>query len=187
VGRTLVYTLHLWPPLGHAKHYTGSTGNLRQRLVDHALGRAARLTQVQAERGGSWVVAQTEPGGKARERQLKNWGGATRRCQVCKAVDGYQAGTLTREQALGQAGWDRATGYERGLLLDILGIDPAAVTGPPESSTAAVPAPRTEPVMRRRATPGVQVTREIEALTDALVSKWSATKAEAGAEPEAGA
>ena len=90
MGRGLVYTLHLWPPLAHAKHYTGWTRNLPQRLLDHAMGRGGRLPQVQVERGGSWVVAQTEPGGPARERQLKQHG-ASRRCKVCKAVDGYQA------------------------------------------------------------------------------------------------
>ena len=50
----VVYTLHLWPPLGHAAHYTGTTPErrLERRLADHALGRGARLTQVQIERGG---------------------------------------------------------------------------------------------------------------------------------------
>ena len=62
MSRSLVYTLHLWPPLAHAKHYTGTARNekrLPERLADHALGRGARLTQVQVERGGSWVLAQT--------------------------------------------------------------------------------------------------------------------------------
>ena len=57
----LVYTLHLWPPLGHAAHYTGTTPERRlaQRLTDHALGRGARLTQVQPGRGGSRGLART--------------------------------------------------------------------------------------------------------------------------------
>ena len=49
-----VYTLHFWPPYGdpdvqQAKHYTGwaEEGRLARRLIDHALGRGARLTQVQ--------------------------------------------------------------------------------------------------------------------------------------------
>ena len=123
MSRSVVYTLHLWPPLGHAKHYTGSSRKLPERLTDHALGRGARLTQVQLDRGGSWVLAQTEPGGTFRERQLKNEGGAARRCQVCKAVTGYQSGQLTEQEALSRAGWDRASEYDRGLLLDIFGID----------------------------------------------------------------
>jgi len=49
---------------------------LARRLSDHALGRGARLPQVQVERGGSWVLAQTEPGGRDKERQLKKHGAA---------------------------------------------------------------------------------------------------------------
>jgi hypothetical protein len=123
--RSLVYTLHLWPPVAHAKHYTGYVPRekrLPYRLADHALGRGARLTQVQVERGGSWVLAQTEPGGHNRERQLKKHG-AARRCTVCKAMESYQAGELSREQALALAGWDRASEHERALLLDMFGAD----------------------------------------------------------------
>ena len=84
----VVYTLHLWPPLEHAAHYTGTTPERRlaQRLTDHALGRGARLTQVQVERGGFWVLAQTQPGGRSLERRLKQHG-AARRCEVCTAFD----------------------------------------------------------------------------------------------------
>ena len=138
MSRGLVYTLHLWPPIAHAKHYTGSTRNeksLPGRLTDHALGRGARLTQVQVERGGSWVLAQTEPGGTDRERQLKRHG-AARRCEVCKAVNAYQAGELSQEQALARAGWDRASQHERGLLLDMLGL-----TQPPQNMPTQ-PGPR---------------------------------------------
>ena len=119
----LVYTLHLWPPLGHAAHYTGTTPERRlaQRLTDHALGRGARLTQVQIERGGFWVLAQTQPGGRALERRLKQHG-ATRRCEVCKAAGAYQSGELTAPEALARAGWDRSNPVQRSLLLDIFGI-----------------------------------------------------------------
>ena len=168
MGRGLVYTLHLWPPLAHAKHYTGWTRNLPQRLIDHAMGRGGRLPQVQVERGGSWVVAQTEPGGPARERQLKQHG-ASRRCAVCKAVDGYQAGKLTQDQALARAGWDRASQHERGLLLDMFGISQAQA---PEPASPA-------PAAREPAAPvpfhGVpyQATPEIVALVDRLQEGWT--------------
>src|SRR5512142_2147167 len=104
---SVVYTLHLWPPLGHAAHYTGSTPEARlgRRLTDHAVGRGARLTQVQLERGGSWVLAQTQPGGRTTERRLKQHG-AARRCEVCKALTGYRAGELTAPEGLARAGWD---------------------------------------------------------------------------------
>jgi hypothetical protein len=174
--RGLVYTLHLWPPLAHAKHYTGRAKNARrlpERLTDHALGRGARLTQVQVERGGSWVLAQTEPGGADRERQLKQRG-AARRCQVCKAVEGYQAGELSREQALGRAGWDRASEHERGLLLDMFGISQAQA---PQAAPAEQPEPRAAAREPRGSVPfhGVpsQITPEIVALVDQLQEGWT--------------
>ena len=150
----VVYTLHLWPPFGHAAHYTGTTPErrLEQRLTDHALGRGARLTQVQIERGGWWVLAQTQPGGRALERRLKQHG-AARRCEVCKAVGGYQAGDLPAEDALARAGWGRSNPAQRSLLLDIFGLPepPAALQEPAASAPAAqepeawhsfIPAPR---------------------------------------------
>ena len=136
MSRSLVYTLHLWPPLGHAAHYTGSTPERRlaRRLTDHALGRGARLTQVQVERGGSWVLAQTQPGGRATERRLKQHG-ATRRCEVCKAAGAYQSGELTAPEALARAGWDRSN---PGAALP-----PAGHLRPPQA--ARNPLPRTLP------------------------------------------
>jgi hypothetical protein len=47
---SLVYTLHLWPPLGHAAHYTTPERRLAQRLTDHSLGRGALLHPQVAER-----------------------------------------------------------------------------------------------------------------------------------------
>jgi hypothetical protein len=179
MSRGLVYTLHLWPPLAHAKHYTGlatSKRRLPERLADHALGRGARLTQVQVERGGSWVLAQTEPGWGDRERQLKQHG-ASRRCEVCKAVEGYQAGELSQEQALARAGWDRATEHERGLLAEMFGIsrppqNTSAQPGTPPAAPApdgearVIPAPRPAPAARH-------ITPEIVALVDQLQQGWT--------------
>ena len=108
---------------------------LAQRLTDHALGRGARLTQVQVERGGFWVLAQTQPGGRTLERRLKQHG-AARRCEVCKAVSGYQAGELAAEDALGRAGWDRSNPVQRSMLLDIFGLPE-----PPPALAAPLPPP----------------------------------------------
>jgi hypothetical protein len=177
MSRGLVYTLHLWPPLAHAKHYTGlatSKKRLPERLADHALGRGARLTQVQVERGGSWVLAQTEPGWGDRERQLKQHG-AARRCEVCKAVKGYQAGELSQEQALARAGWDRATEHERELLADMFGI-----SRPPENISAPTGTRPASPAPAPRPAPDAQsITPEIVALVDQLQATW-----DAGARPE---
>ena len=146
------------------------------RLADHALGRGARLTQVQIERGGFWVLAQTQPGGRSLERRLKQHG-ATRRCEVCKAAGAYQSGELTAPEALARAGWDRSNPVQRSLLLDIFGIpkppeipaadaaeaaaaeaaaaEPAEVTAGPPAAAARlkVPVPRAEP-RQGRAWPG---------------------------------
>jgi hypothetical protein len=174
MSRSLVYTLHLWPPIAHAKHYTGAAfeRQLARRLADHALGRGARLTQVQVERGGSWVLAQTEPGDRAEERRLKQHG-AARRCEVCKAAEGYQSGQLTASEALTRAGWERASQHERGLLLDIFGLSQA-----PENMSAQRPGPASSEVHvvpTPRPAPGAQyITPEIVALVDKLEATWAA-------------
>jgi predicted GIY-YIG superfamily endonuclease len=161
----VVYTFHFWPPLKHAKHYTGSTyrSRLAERFVEHTLGRGAKITQAQRKQGGSWVVAQVEPGGYFRERQLKKHG-AARRCEVCKAVEGYQSGQLSAEQALAQAGWNRVTPYERSLLLEIFGLPAEPQKAPEHTPPQIEQKPAPEPV---------SVTPEIEALVDALIESWS--------------
>jgi hypothetical protein len=175
MGRSLVYTLHLWPPLAHAKHYTGTARDARRlpdRLSEHAVGRGARLTQVQVERGGSWVLAQAEPGGRDRERRLKQHG-AARRCEVCKAVDGFQAGELSREQALSRAGWERASEHERGLLLDMFGISQAEAPGPAPAQAAPPPNAPEPPAYTPFFGVPAQVTPEIVALVDQLQDGWT--------------
>ena len=90
----VTYTLHFDPPYEPypgapaykcAGHYTGSTfeHRLAERLAEHEAGRGARLTQVQREAGGTWRLASVEPGGRDRERQLKQRG-AARRCEICR-------------------------------------------------------------------------------------------------------
>jgi hypothetical protein len=175
-GQGLVYKLHFWPPYKHAAHYSGKTDRpLPERLTDHALGRGARLTQVQVKAGGSWVLGLAEPGSTRRERQIKGHD-AARYCDVCQALKGYQAGDLGRDEALGRAGWGRASEHERGLLLDIFGIDRteiSAVQAPPVRPQPVIPQPRPEPVMP---------SPEIDALVDELVAGWvSEREIEAGA------
>jgi hypothetical protein len=79
----MVYTLHLDPPTKHAAHYTGWSSDLDAELARHADGRGARLLQVQLAAGGTWRVADVEPGTRDREQQL-NERGAARRCSICK-------------------------------------------------------------------------------------------------------
>lgn len=89
-GRTeapagLVYLVHFTEPYRHARHYTGWTADLESRLAEHQAGRGARLLQVITQAGIGWTLARTWPGTRARERQLKRQGGASRRCPICRA------------------------------------------------------------------------------------------------------
>jgi hypothetical protein len=182
MSRGVVYTLHFWPKLAHAGHYTGSAREQRlaRRLTDHALGRGARITQVQGQRGGHWVVGRVEPGGRDRERQLKNMHNAAKHCDVCQALNGRQSGRLTTEQALSRAGWNTASQYQKSLLLEIFGLQAPPDSLIPEKHPEPavkpiIPAPRPEPV---KSTP------EIDALVDALIESWTTPKAEPA--PETG-
>ena len=56
MSRSLACTVHQWLQ-GQVTQRTGSP----RKLAGRALGRSAWLIQVQLERGGSWVLAQTEP------------------------------------------------------------------------------------------------------------------------------
>jgi hypothetical protein len=174
----MVYKLHFWPPYKHAGHYSGKSRELPGRLIDHRLGRGARLTQVQLRAGGSWVIGRIEPGGTERERQIKGHE-AARYCDVCQALKSYQAGQLSQPEALARAGWARATPHERGLLLEIFGIEQAPEHLPEQ---LAEQLPEVRP-LRPRPEPQVldEVTPELEALVDSLEESW---RREARAEPE---
>ena len=178
-----VYTLHFWPPYGdpevqHAGHYTGwaEDGRLNRRLVDHALGRGARLTQVQREAGGTWVVADVERGvTRDRETQLKERG-ASRRCSVCKASRDVEAGRITKDEAL--AKWPNARPADRSVLREIFGMEQEPGKAP-EPVKEFIPAPRPEPVS--------EISPDIDALVDVLVAGWTAEVSSpkgAEAEPE---
>lgn len=89
-----VYLLHLSQPLSRgvskrgtaliAGHYIGFTDDLESRLADHANGNGARFTQVCVERGITWQVVRTWPGGgRSFERQLKKQKHARLFCPVC--------------------------------------------------------------------------------------------------------
>src|SRR5215471_1860432 len=80
-----VYLLHLDPPYKHARHYTGhaAPGNLHARLAAHAAGTGARLMEVVKAAGGTFRLARTWPGGRTRERELKDRHEAPRLCPIC--------------------------------------------------------------------------------------------------------
>jgi len=78
-----VYLLHFSEPYRHARHYRGSARDVPARLRKHAAGRGARLLAVVQAAGITWELARVWPGGRARERQLKRQGGASRQCPLC--------------------------------------------------------------------------------------------------------
>lgn len=67
------------------QHYLGFTNDkLTGRLLDHANGRGARLTQVARERGIGWKLVRTWPGAtRADERHLKARKYGNLLCPVC--------------------------------------------------------------------------------------------------------
>jgi predicted GIY-YIG superfamily endonuclease len=77
------YLLHFSEPYQHARHYSRTAADLQARLAEHKAGRGSRLLQVAKAGGITWTLARTWPGGRTRERQLKNQGGASRRCPEC--------------------------------------------------------------------------------------------------------
>jgi predicted GIY-YIG superfamily endonuclease len=80
-----VYLLHFDQRYEHAGHYTGWAEDLDRRLAEHLGGRAARLIEVITQAGIGFRLARTWPGvTRARERQLKRQGGASRYCPICQ-------------------------------------------------------------------------------------------------------
>src|SRR5690348_739489 len=89
-----VYLIHFDRRYQHAGHYLGWARDLLARLAEHARGHGARLMAVITEAGIGWQLARTWPGGRARERQLKKQGGASRRCPLCGVKPRTPSGPL---------------------------------------------------------------------------------------------
>jgi predicted GIY-YIG superfamily endonuclease len=79
----IVYLLHFARPYRHARHYTGWTEDLLDRLDKHARGHGARLMNVISQAGIGFTLARTCEGTRATERAIKNNGGAVRFCPLC--------------------------------------------------------------------------------------------------------
>jgi predicted GIY-YIG superfamily endonuclease len=78
-----VYLLHFSQPYQHARHYTGWTDDLLERLELHASGKGARLTAVIRQAGFGFTLVRTCEGTRRTERAIKNAGGAVRFCPLC--------------------------------------------------------------------------------------------------------
>jgi predicted GIY-YIG superfamily endonuclease len=82
----MVYLLHFDRPISDAhtcQHYLGWAKSLKKRITEHKAGTGARLTAVALERGISFEVVRTWPGGRALERQLKNRKNGHKLCPLC--------------------------------------------------------------------------------------------------------
>jgi predicted GIY-YIG superfamily endonuclease len=79
----IVYLLHFAQPYRHARHYTGWTEDLLERLDKHARGHGARLMNVVYQAGIGFTLARICEGTRATERAVKNQGGAVRYCPLC--------------------------------------------------------------------------------------------------------
>jgi len=89
-----VYLLHFQTPISRgtsargtalqAGHYLGYADDLEVRLAQHRAGNGARLTEVIAQRGISFVVARVWPGADRHfERRLKKHNHGPRLCPIC--------------------------------------------------------------------------------------------------------
>jgi predicted GIY-YIG superfamily endonuclease len=79
----LCYLIHFDQRYAHAGHYLGSTHDLDARLAEHRAGRGARLMEVVTGAGIGWHVTRTWPGGRDRERALKDQHQGPRLCPEC--------------------------------------------------------------------------------------------------------
>lgn len=84
----MVYLLHFHSPYRHARHYTGyarDAETFARRVEHHRKGSGARLMQVVTEAGIGFTVARVwDDGDRDKERRLKNSGGASRYCPICR-------------------------------------------------------------------------------------------------------
>jgi predicted GIY-YIG superfamily endonuclease len=70
-------------PNGSAGHYLGTTTNLANRLETHRAGKGARMLAAAVERGISFDVVRTWPGGRETEKALKRLRNSPRLCPRC--------------------------------------------------------------------------------------------------------
>lgn len=88
-----VYMVHFPRPYKHAKHYVGWTvgPDLASRFHQHVTGHGSPLVYAACQLNGITTtdqllacVSATWPGDRYLERKIKNSGGKTKTCPVCK-------------------------------------------------------------------------------------------------------
>lgn len=70
-------------PRGQGRHYVGMSTNLAQRIATHREGRGARMLAAAVQRGISFEVVRTWPGGREMEKRIKAQHNARRYCPRC--------------------------------------------------------------------------------------------------------
>lgn len=80
----IVYLIHFARPLGHARHYIGTTRVYQARMRAHRAGRGAALLRACKAQGINWRVVRKWYGSRKLERQLKARKDSSSLCPVCK-------------------------------------------------------------------------------------------------------
>ena len=83
-----LYLFHLDPPYEHAGHYLGWASNLARRVGEQrrGTGRSSPLLRAQLAAGGEILLARVWEGeSRTTERRMKNQGGLSRHCPICRA------------------------------------------------------------------------------------------------------
>jgi predicted GIY-YIG superfamily endonuclease len=78
------YVLHLVPRYKHAGHYSGFSKDLLARLAAHAGGRGARLMEVHAQAGGTFLIGRVEHGVTRDRETVFKESSAAKVCRICK-------------------------------------------------------------------------------------------------------
>lgn len=82
-----LYLLHFEPRYRHAGHYLGYANDVQRRVQVHmACGaKSSPLIRAALAAGSTVTLARTWPGGeRTLERRLKNAGGLSRHCPICR-------------------------------------------------------------------------------------------------------
>jgi predicted GIY-YIG superfamily endonuclease len=88
--KNVVYLIHFDTPYKHARHYMGSTTDLRVRLAQHAHGNGARLMSVIGAAGITWRLARVWQfsgiwaARKFESHVKKHTSGSVRLCPICR-------------------------------------------------------------------------------------------------------
>lgn len=85
----MVYLIHFFAPLAHAKHYLGYTSKkkMADRIARHKSGTGAAILRELKRRGIEWEVVRTWPDGdRTFERRLKNQKNSKKHCPICRGL-----------------------------------------------------------------------------------------------------